>query len=491
MTVRPRVGTPRRVFFLVLVAGLLLEIAWALSLPVFRGIDEFDHVYKAESVAHGSFADAGPAEHGRGGLVPVPPDVVAAAAARCRAYAYTQPDNCRPVAETGDGLVLVASAASAYNPAYYAIVGTVARPFHGAAAVFVMRTVTAVLAALLLAAAAAVTATWARTGWPLLAVVVAASPVLTYSGAVVSPNGLGYASGILLWASLLGLRVRPRPLHLGCATLAACVVLCTHSTGFLWLGITLLAVLLLAPAASWKQTILDLRGPATTAALVGAGALLATLAWIVAHKTNAPDAGTGHGPAMPWGRVPQQLLLWAVQSIAAFPLRDDPAPGPVYGLWLVPFVALLAVGVMQAGRRVRLSMTMMTIVWVSIPVVASLFTYATMAFAWQGRYALVLAVGFPALAAFSLDQREVRLSRWPVVATVVMCALANAWSVGALTAKEAHTPLGPDLATVVPGAPWLLAVVALAGSLLPLCLAAPSKSRHHAILTQAREPVRA
>jgi hypothetical protein len=124
--VSPTVGA--RHFGLLLVLGALLtQAAWLLSVPAFRGVDEFDHVYRAAAVARGEWVATGAVPRdGRGGLVTVPRDIVAAAGPECSARPYTRPDNCRPADRPAGGTlglptgdtVLVASAASRYHPAY-------------------------------------------------------------------------------------------------------------------------------------------------------------------------------------------------------------------------------------------------------------------------------------------------------------------------------------------------------------------------------------
>src|SRR5689334_13456598 len=120
------------VFALVL-GCLLMQFAWVIALPPFRGTDEFDHAYRAAEVAGGEWLSDRPmAEHGRGHLVAVPRSIVTAAHPICASYAYTGVDNCTPVRTLDDGRVLVASAASAYNPLFYWVVGIAAKPFEGA-----------------------------------------------------------------------------------------------------------------------------------------------------------------------------------------------------------------------------------------------------------------------------------------------------------------------------------------------------------------------
>ena len=76
---------------LLFVAGLaLLQAAWIFALPPFRGIDEFDHVYRADAVAHGQWvAPREQATNGRGALVNVRPSIVESASAMCDSYKYT------------------------------------------------------------------------------------------------------------------------------------------------------------------------------------------------------------------------------------------------------------------------------------------------------------------------------------------------------------------------------------------------------------------
>ena len=195
---------------LLLLGTLLVQAAWILALPPFRGTDEFDHAYRAASVARGEWrAPTEAAEEGRGGLVTVPRDLVAAASPVCSSYLYTGHDNCYPAADAGHGDVRVATAAGNYNPAFYWVVGTVARPFDGAHALYAMRIASALLCAAFVALAGWVTAQWARTAWPLFAVAVAMTPVVFFSLSVTAPNGLEMAAALSLWMALLGI-VRTR-----------------------------------------------------------------------------------------------------------------------------------------------------------------------------------------------------------------------------------------------------------------------------------------
>ncbi len=466
----PRSG-PRRLFLLVLAAALLIQTAWILALPAFRGIDEFDHVYKAEAVAHGELLDSGGTLHGRGGLLTVPDDVVGAASAMCASYEYTGHDNCHPVEHVGNGMVTVASGASTYNPTYYAVVGLMARPFHGAASDFVMRGATAILAALLLAWAAVVTSGWARNRWPLLALLVTATPVLIYSTAIASPNGVGYAAACLLWAAALGLVEDPRRPRLVALTTAALIMMATHTTGVMWLACLALVMLVVQPLQRWRALLRSApRAFGGAAAVIALGGL-ACVAWILLAKTNAirsPGVGSQH---LALSDLANGQVVWALQTIAAFPMRDEPAPGIVYILWLVPFIGLMVMGIRRASRRLRLAALLLLTIWVVIPVVLSYASYAAEGLAWQGRYALPLAIGFPALAGLALSRREAQPDRATAAIAVTLCALAQAISCGWVAWHGADLDLSATFASVLPGALALIPVLALAGGLLPLALA--------------------
>ena len=460
--------SPRRLFLLVLASALLLQTAWILATPAFRGIDEFDHVFKAEAVAHGQLLDHGAPQNGRGGLVEVPGDVVAAASAVCASYAYTGPDNCNPVDHLGGGMVTVGSGASTYNPTYYAVVGLLAQPFSGAATAFAMRAYTAVMAALLLAWAAVVTSGWARNGWPLLALLVSATPVLIYSTSVASPNGLGYAAVCLLWAAGLGLVEQPERPRVAALTTAAVTMLVTHSTGGMWLALMVVVIALLQPLNRWRQ--LFRRSPR---ALSGAGAIIALsavacVAWILLAKTNA-FSSTVEGPLYPTlSKLAYGQAAWALQTVAAFPLRNDAAPGIVYALWLVPFVFLLVAGIRNASSRLRLAALVLLTLWVAVPMTLSVLAYATEGLAWQGRYALPLAVGFPALAGLALSRGSRGPHRIHGLIAVILCGLAQTISCVWIALSEKDLDLSSSLAGSSPAAMLLIAALALAGSLLPL-----------------------
>ena len=101
------------------------------------------------------------------------------------------------------------------------------------------------------------------------------------------------------------------------------------------------------------------------------------------------------------------------------------------------FVYLIVAGLRRASSRLRLAALVLLTLWVAVPMTLTVLSFTSQGLAWQGRYALALAVGFPALAGLALS----RAGRGPraihCVLAVSLCALAQtisivgvAWTVG-------------------------------------------------------------
>ena len=469
-------GLPRRVFWVTFVGMLLAQLAWVLALPAFQGIDEFDHVFKAESVAHGQIAPpTAKTPHGRGMLVEARADVVDAASDVCASYPYTGHDNCYPVSGAGDGLVTIASAAASYNPVWYAVMGVVALPFSGDAADYAMRLITCLACAVMCAWAAALTTLWSRYRWPLVSFLLASTPVLVYSTSLATPNGIEYAGAMVTWAAALTL-ARPTvtqlavtPLLLG--SFAVCIA---HSTGPMWLFFILLTTFLMAPVSHWTQLIREHRGAAVTTVL-GVGAIAASsVLYVALAKTNAPE-NPGRLFDFDAPLVAIQNVLWPFQATAAFPMREQPAPPVVYALWMIPLISLLALATRRASRRTRVASLVLVVASVVIPTALTAATFSLLGTAWQGRYSLPLYVGLVLIAGWELGDRPTP-RRAHIRVLMMMLAVAAGVSVAHVARDIVPTRVGVSAAELVPGGWLAVAVLAAIGTLLPVTLFhAPSR----------------
>lgn len=450
----------------VFLGTMLVQAAWVLAVPPFRGIDEFDHVYRAASVADGHWMPSGEVpDDGRGELVYVSPGIVRDAGPACSALQYTGPDNCNPAEVLDQGVVSVGSGAARYNPAFYFVVGSAAQPFDGAPAMYVMRAVNALLCSLLLASGVWATSRWARTRWPLVALLGVVTPVAVYSTSVPGPNGVEMCGAVGLWTCLLGMgrvdaATRRRLLVVG----AACAVPLTlvRGLGPLWLAtVVIVAWVHVGP----RRTFTLLREVPRTAlgcALALAAVGVAAVGWIVGVDSLAPEnAAPGGNPVL---ETLRQVPAWFLQSLAAFPLRNEAAPMVVYATAGLALLGLLGLAVRQADRRGRLELLFAFASALTVPVLLTVLTYETAGVIWQGRYGWPLSMGVVLLAGALLDRRPPAhpLVVPGLVTGAVMWGVAHVVSVTDLAIDEGKGVLGDHPAWwTLP--PWTLAALTVAG----------------------------
>jgi hypothetical protein len=382
----------------------LLQLLWILAIPPFRGSDEFDHVYRAAGVAAGQLRATEAAPDGRGFLVPVPASIVDAARAQCEALLYMGPDNCRPTIDATHDWVYAASGAGTYSPFYYAFVGPVGVGFDGSAALYVMRVLSSLLCLALVALAAWATAQRARTVWARGGLVFAMTPVMVYSMSIVAPNGLEMAAALLLWSALLSLgnipRHRSEHLVLWLAVLAAVVLMLGRTLGPLFVLLAFVTCWLLRPDVA--KGVLG-RHPRT--ALVGGALVSASLGlavwWFLSAGAGSP--GPAHTTLAPF--YPSQAIVWPLQSIAAFPFRNQMAATVIYPIVLLIFAALVGAALVRGTPRERLVLLGTCVFAFLFPLLLTAATYSGRGSIWQGRYGLPFSIGIVLVAAAVLDRQ--------------------------------------------------------------------------------------
>jgi hypothetical protein len=390
---------------LAFVAVLLAEAVWILAVPPFRGSDEIDHVYRGTGVASGQWHLSEGAPHGRGLLVWVPTDVVTAAQGQCTSLVYVGHDNCHAVETSGDRS-RVATAAGGYDPFFYLVVGSVAKPFHGAGVDYAMRAATAVLTAVLLALGVMVM-TYAGTGrWVNLGVLAALTPEVLFSGAIPSPNGVEMGVAFVLWAALLAAVRRgddpalQRRL-LWVATAAVVPLTFVRLLGPLWVVLIVGAVVLTTGLKAAREIVARHRRVVTVAVVLTVTGVCWWAAWqvIASHATGVqPDKDR-----VLW-ILAFNLPVYTMEMVGAFPFRDQPAPLGVYPLAFF-VIGLLVVGAWRRGAppRMRRAVFWIVVVTLLVPIVLSLVFMPSAGAIWQGRYELPFVIGILPLCGLALD----------------------------------------------------------------------------------------
>ncbi len=457
----------------ILLGTFLVQVAWIVAVPPFRGIDEFDHVFRADAVAHGDWGPAlvAPTE-GRGGIVQVRENLVDAASTMCLSYEYTSDANCLPIERFADGRVSVATGAFAYHPVYYWLVGAPARFVDGDAALLVMRLVSALLCTLMLGAAYWALGLVHRSLLPRIGLLVGTTPVFLYSTSMVAPNGLEMTAGAAAWSGFLALSLRgpdlPHRSRVLLVTAGAAVVLTSlRQLGPVWLLLVVAMCLILGGLRPWVRLTrfapVAIIGAVTT---VGA-ATLAAYVWVVGSRSATLPPVTEPYPD-PVGTAVSQLPLWFLQAIAAFPIRDDPAPVVVYATYLLVGTLLLGMAVRWGSTRTRLTLLLTIAVSALVPLAVTLATIESLGKTWQGRYGLPFSVGLFVLAGLALSHRGPPLrawSRWlPLLA--ILLSIAHATSTVSVYDKELRNDAAraSDTWPLLPA--WVVGALAVTGVLV-------------------------
>jgi hypothetical protein len=465
----------RRTVAQVFAGVLLLQVVWALAVPPYRGMDEFDHVYRAESVATGHLIPQHqpPGYQGRGDLVRARLDTIEAAYPICHSYRnYIADSDCRQVRTFADGTADVASGAARYDPVFYAVVGMPTRWLGPAASLYAMRLLTAAICAALVALAAWACSLWARTAWPLLAVLLTCTPMAMYSGATPAPNGPEMFAGLALWTALVGLRsvdpADPRTRSLLFAALPPALLLCFLRTlGPLWLAMICLSVVALVGPRRVVQVARARKGLLTVALTSVGCALVGSVAWSVAMGTNSlSSVADAHNPH-PLLTSVELVPLWVLQAIGAFPDKGDAAPGLVYLAALLLMGSLLARALRRAELRTRVVLLGVMSASVLVPFVVSVRTYSHLGAAWQGRYTWPYACGVLVLIGLVLDLRRTPVSKLAVASVTlgVMAAIHIPGPLAVLHHEILTSPLSGTAQWRLPPA-WLLVAITMAALLM-------------------------
>lgn len=476
-----------RIPLLLFVGSLLLQFAWIVALPPFRGIDEFDHAYRATAVAHGEWVVDSYVSppHTWGYLITVPRDLVHAASRECQTYAYVGYDNCHPVRTLPHGMVTVASSAARYNPLFYWVIGTVAKPFAGASALYAMRITAAVLCSALLALAGYALERWKNPKWALMSLFGAMTPMVVYSTALPAPNGIEMMAGLTLWACLLGLarvaQVDQRKL-LWISTAAAVILATVRSLGPLWLALILLTCVGITGPAETRAIVHRHRRTLVTSILLVGTATLAGALWTLTQGTNSPSlVSSSKSASAPIANTLKQLPLWLFQTMGAFPTRNEMAPMELYAVFTVVFAAIVGVSLWRGDLRTRSALAAVCTCSYLVPTVLVLLTFSRLGGAWQGRYELPYSIGIPVVAALALTQRPVRhrlvfpvlLGGWLAIASAQVVGVAQV-----LVQESQSSPLaGTDEWHIPPL--WLIVSFTITG-MLAWALAAQGSSQRFA-----------
>jgi Predicted membrane protein (DUF2142) len=452
--------------------------AWLLTTPPMGAADEPSHVIYAAAAVRGQLqaptvvvdrsGTTAAVAHLPGWLGQLSPD------RPCYATRYEATVDCGPaLLKPGTPQV---SYAGRYPPVYYLLVGLPSLLDTGPSAVYLMRLVSALLCAALIASALLTAAEWAaRVLVPALAV--AATPMAVFMFGAVNPSGLEIAAALAVWMHGLRLVLDPAAprrrvvVRFGVAMAALAVA---RPISPLWLLMILVVLALLAPL---PRLLALLRRPdVLVAGGVAVLAALSTVLWVrTAGSLNllmrpASAAMREHVWNTELHRVPR-MITWMVGWLG---WADVSTPTAVLYGWLLLIGLFVGLGWLLGSWRARLALAATLAGTLVVPMVLEAAQLDKFGPYWQGRYTLPFAVGLVLVAAAAVAAGEPieRLRSMPaqvggaIAGLHVLMAFAalRRWSVGTAQtyvpgAGTRWWPPGGRIVVLV----WVVAAVALAG----------------------------
>jgi Predicted membrane protein (DUF2142) len=380
----------------------LLGAVWALATPIGGSPDEPAHLIKAASVARGQLV--GPTVKG-GTRVTVPEFIAYSQADTCFAFHANTTPNCTAAdPKSPTALVSAVTSAGLYNPVFYALVGWPSLVFSGTSAIYAMRIVSDLIAALFLALAFGMIALWRRPTIALIGFAAAVTPMVLFLDGAVNPNSVEISATLAAFVAVLSIVREPGRdwLALRAAIVFAGAAIAANMRGLslIWVAVAVLTPLLLVPRARIGEL---LKTRAIRLAILGtAVACLGAAIWVFGTNSlgigqsgstianGAPGVGTSHLAGFAWNLG--STFFYAQQVVGVFGWLDTAAPPAVYFVWSILVGGVLIAGLVALrGRALRFSVVLIALV-VLLPPILQGYYITTGGIIWQGRYILPVFV---------------------------------------------------------------------------------------------------
>ena len=422
--------------------GLLASLfgLWSLASPLISVPDEGAHVVAATAIVRGNLSGRElPAMTGVLAEVEIPEFYARTNdhAHRCYAFDADQPAGCAPRIRGSGDPAKAATNFLHYPPVPYAVLGLPTLLPGSVTALRLMRLVSALLCAALVASGLVSARSLGR-GMTLAATLLAVTPMAAFLAGSVNTSGIEIAAAIALWPSLLALLRRgpAAPTRLVVRTvLAAVALVVSRPISPLWLVLIGGVVVLAGGAQSVGPLLRDAR--VRLAAVVVGVVTLVSVVYVLLADSLARIAGAGQGRGFAHDFLASTGMFEArfKEMFGVHGWLDTPPPVGFFYLWVAVLGGLLLLALVAGNARGVLALAATAAMVYVVPVTIEAARARTSGFPWQGRYALPLAVGVPILAGWLVDGSpqlaDAIVGRVGRVLIVVACAaqlVAHAWS---------------------------------------------------------------
>jgi hypothetical protein len=469
--VRSRVSiTPRNVFVVVATLSFVSLACWSFASPLIAAPDEQAHVLRADTLDHFQF-----------GVATTPPSKVLVNVTVPLSLYYSAiypicwhmhqdiPATCSKPWPTSEKPATIPIYVAHYPPLYYLFVGTASYVSQQANTIYLMRLISCLMGAMMLATAAYAIARWSRRRTLFAGLYVTLVPESYFLSSSVNPSGFEIMTAICLWTlvSIFALEHPddpPRSLVVLLGVVASVLVL-IRGLSPLWVALAGVSLVVLTGPRQMVTLVMRRRD----LQIAGGGVLMAALlaaAWIFSQGTlNILPVGA----AVPRGDstfavlhiVSSYVQGWLRESVGILGWLDTELPGIVYQSWYAIVIGVLVVALLRGSWRERVVVTSLSLLTVVIPVALVTRQAKTLGVVWQGRDSLPLAVGAVIVAlavsggtarrpvhrlVAGLDQvRRRAIARYTLVGLVGVLAIANVLSFYTNLRRYAVGRYGPKL----------------------------------------------
>ena len=399
---------PRSVFFIVLSLSFLALSCWSFADPLVSAPDEQAHIMRAYAIDHGQLGKALTPPSKVLEDVTVPTSLYYTAIYPiCWHFYDNVPASCdKQPWPTSSAPATIAIYVDHYPPLYYLVVGTASYVSHERAGIYLMRLISSLMGAVMLALAAYAIARWSRRRALYAGLVIALTPEAAFLSSSVNPSGFEIVTAICLWTlvAIFALEHRedpPRQLVILLGAVATVFVL-IRGLSPLWLALAGASVAtLVGPRALWGLVVArrDLR----VAGGVVIGAALVAATWIFTQGTlNILPVGA----AVPktdstfavMRIVAGHVQGWLRETVGVLGWLDTELPHVVYQSWYLVVIVVLITALVRGDWRERVVVISLIALNVIIPVALVTRQAKVLGVVWQGRDNMPLAVGAVVMA---------------------------------------------------------------------------------------------
>jgi hypothetical protein len=427
--------------------------AWAFATPSWGAPDEFQHAYRAYALVRGDvYVKPEAASYGTGGYVDVPKGWTSTAEHyRCFTHIPDVVPACAGPITNDATNTRAPSTAARYNPAYYAVVGLGSFGTSPTHASYVMRIISAALAAFFIAWAFTSAARSKRPRFAQTAVVFTCTPMVGFLAGSINPNSLEIAAAMSAWVNgaLLLLNNDGEAFFTRRLAISLIALVVTRALSPLWI-VVMIAVLAVAALNVERAKHINRKWIAAVT-VVG----LASIAWTFAAKTlklavESPDKTYGFFASLQhlWeGGDRMQFYLYG--TVGIFGWLDGFQPTAVMLPWIAGVFLLAVLGLFSGTMRMRVALLILIVCVVTLPFIIEAADYNTSGKVWQPRYTMPIALGVPLLASLLFaNVRELTISEKQLRIITIALGVIAVWTIviGFLYALGRNTVGGETIA---------------------------------------------